>query len=340
MFLACTRRDQVHKQPMKERYLAAWRLQELRRQLRGMEALKLVVKFKADEHAHTRGLQLDCLERITGRSFPRELLIQVVEATLELQIPYWRVDQSTSLATVASKAIRKWPESFESSSQRMIQEISANAVLKHSLIIIPAIFTSQFTLVTPPEVQGSEDRIRYLALDLRTTPHDGVHNRELRRCAEGMTSLKSLFPNLQSCVVLMHLAHNTGSEPRLPIATDTLGRPTFVRSTLKCRNFKTFSTIITLEETFVNFISTFLRNGPGKRKYVRFIHGSRQNPSLKRIGPLVDMSVQKPIRSLLSMEQLTLEEDRFALEAKRIFQEAYWGKGGPLGDWNKNFREG
>lgn len=39
------------------------------------------------------------------------------------------------------------------------------------------------------------------------------------------------------------------------------------------------------------------------------------------------------------MEQLTLEEDWFALEAKRIFQDAYWGKDGPLGDWNKAFRE-
>lgn len=232
MFLACTRRDQVHQQPMKERYLAAWRLQELRRQLRGMEALKLVVKFRADEHAHIRALQPDCLERITGRSFPRELLIQVVEATIELQIPYWRVDYSTSLASVTSKAIRKWPESFGSNSQRMVQEISANAVLKHSLIIIPAIFTSQFTLVTPPEVQGSEDRIRYLALDLRTTPHDGAHDRKLRRFSQGMTSLKSLFPNLHSCVISMHLAQNTSSVQGLPVATDTLGRPIFVRSTL------------------------------------------------------------------------------------------------------------
>jgi hypothetical protein len=341
MWLACTRRDHIHKQTEKDRHLAAWRYQQDRRQLHSMQALKLVLKFKADKHARFLELRNDCLERITGLSFPRELLTQVLEANIESQVPYWRIDHSASLSKVADTAFSKWPEGFGGNLQCLVRDISARAILERSLIIIPAVFTLQFTLTTPPKVQGNEHHIRYLVLDLRTTPHDGAHNRELSRCSQSMASLKSLFQNLESCVILIHLVHNTGHITGPRVLTDALGRPTFVVSTLSYRNVKSIGNVITLEQTFIEFVATFLRQGPGKRNFVRFTHSSLQNPALKRIGPLVDMSSQEPISSRPSMESLTLEEDRFTVDAKRVFQEAYWGKGGRLrGDWNKAFREG
>lgn len=252
------------------------------------------------------------------------------------------MDQTTSLENAADKVFRKCPESFGSDSRRLIREIAVRAMPKQSLIIIPAVFTLQFTLTTPPEAQGIEHHIRYLALDLHTTPHDGAHNRELSRCSKSMASLKPLFPNLESCIMLIHLDHNTGSLAKLqPVPTDTLGRPAYATSTLSYRNLKTIGNVITLEETFVEFIATFLRQGPGERKFVRFTHGSLQNPWLKRIGPLADVRSRESIAGVLGLDALTLEEeDQFTIDAKRVFREAYWGKGGPLGDWNATFREG
>lgn len=300
-----------------------------------MGALKFVLKFRAGEHARARELQIGCLERISGPSFPRELLTLVVETTVGSQVPYWSIDQSISLANVADKAFRKWPESFGNDSRCLFREMSARAMLKHSLIIIPAIITAQLTITVPREIQGSESRIRRLALDLHTTPRDGAHNRELSRCSKSMASLEALFPNLESCVILIHLAHNTGHVDHAQIATDALGRPSYVVSTLNCRNLKTIGKIVTLGETFVEFIATLLRQGPGKRKFVRFTHSSLQCPSVKRIGPLADVSVPGP--DALTSEE---EEDQFTVDAKHAFREAYWGKGGPMGDWDAAFREG
>ncbi|KAM0702666.1 hypothetical protein Q7P35_010097 [Cladosporium inversicolor] len=308
-----------------------------------MEALKLVLKFRASEHARARELQRDCLERISGPSFPPELLTLVVETTVGSQVPYWRIDQSNSLADVANKAFRKWPENFGGDSRCLFREISARAMLKHSLIIIPATFTLQCTLTTPPEAQGSEHRIRRLALDLHTTPRDGAHNRELSRYSKSMASLKLLFPSLESCVIMIHLAHNTGHVDYAHITTNALGWPSYVVSNLNCRNLKSIGNVITLEETFVEFIANFLRHGPGKRKLVRFTHISLQCPSLKRIGPLADVRRRESIVGVLGLDALTSEEeeeDQFTVDAKHAFREAYWGKGGPMGDWDAAFREG
>lgn len=210
-------------------------------------------------------------------------------------------------------------------------------MLAHSLIVVPAIFTLQFTLVTPPEILNSGHPTRHLALDMFTQPRDGAHSRELNRGSQIMASLTTLFPNLESCVAMVHLSHNTFlAHPNLNGELDLLGS---ARECLRFRNIKKASNIITLEEMLVEFIAAYLKHGPGKRKFLRFAHSDCRNSSLKVNGPLVRVGVQEPVCGLLSTEELTTEEFQDNYDAKRILQEAYWAKDGPLGDWAVSFRE-
>lgn len=117
-----------------------------------MEALKLVLEYKANRYTHARGLQVDCIERISNPSFPQELRALVVQTTVRTQIPYCRVDQSIPLARVANKAFRKLPEHLEEEMRSLLKHTATRAMQMHSLIAIPAIFTLQFTLAASPEI--------------------------------------------------------------------------------------------------------------------------------------------------------------------------------------------
>lgn len=302
-----------------------------------MEALKLVLKFKADRYTYARALQVDCIERISNPSFPQELRALVVQTTVRTQIPYCRVDQSIPLARVANKAFRKLPEHLEEEMRSLLKHTATRAMQMHSLIAIPAIFTLQFTLAASPEIHECGHLIRYLALDLYTQPRDGAHSRELNRGSQSLASLKSLFPNLESCIVMVHLGHNTGLALSQHIH-DQPGRQDFASACLAFRNVIKANNIITLEDTLVRFIAAFLEGGPGKRKFVRFAHSNPQEPWLRIVGPLVRASRRVPSGSLLPTEEPTSEEGEDNSDAERVFKEAYWGMAGPLGDWAASFR--
>ena len=93
--------------------LVTWQAELALKNIHSMEALKLVLKSKADKYEDARALQVDCLKRIFNPSFPKELLTLVVEATVRTQISYCRIDQSISLPRVANTAFRKLPEHYE-----------------------------------------------------------------------------------------------------------------------------------------------------------------------------------------------------------------------------------
>lgn len=205
--------------------------------------------------------------------------------------------------------------------RNLIQQTSARAILQHSLIIMPATFTLQFSLVTPPDAQGSEHLIRHLVLDLETIPRDGTYNRELNRGSQSMASLSSLFPNLKSCTFEVHLAHIVQG------GTTVMGSAT---RALSYRNVKKISKIITLRKTLVEFIEAFLERGPGMRKFIRFAHSSFNGVTYKQIGKLVPVSSRKPAGTVPPSGAIAMVEHGLAAYAERIFQEAYsspYGRG-------------
>ena len=339
MFLDRNHKKYIRDDAERDRRWMAWQAELDARQRQSMEAMELVLKFNASKFANSRSLQENCLKRISSPSFPPELRVLVGEATVRSQLPYWRTDESTSLEQVTEKVFQEWPKTLGNDERSSLQQISARAMLTHSLIILPSIFTLQCTLETPPEIRKSEHLIRHLALDLFTQTRDGTYNRELNRASQGMASLKLLFPNLESCVVMVHLRHNF----HLVDYNLTNGRradlPGSARECLSLRNVKKASNIITLEQTLVEFIAAFLEHGPGKRKFVRFAHSDIRTPELKLIGPLARVKSQEPLCSVLTTQELTPEEGQENADAKRIFKAAYWPKGGPLGNWKVSFRE-
>ena len=196
----------------------------------------------------------------------------------------------------------------------LVQQISARAILQHSLITIPATFTLQFTLVTPLDVQGSEHLIRYLVFDLHTAPRDGAHNRELNRATKSMSSLRSLFPNLESCIFVVRLAHSGPGGQSLTHLTN---------ASLACRNIKKIGNIITLERTLVEFIGAFLGRGPGKHKFIRFVHSNSGHRDQVAKGSLVSVSSEKCPDAVPLPGTITEGEHRWATDAERIFRKAY-----------------
>ena len=321
----------------KERLLEKWQAELDIKSIRSTEAYKLVCKFKGDAYTPCQPLQEYCLKRIADPSFPEELRTLVFEATMKLHVPYVKTDQSISLTKVASQAFGKWPENIGDDAQRLLKLSSTRAVLTQSLIIIPANFTLQFSLITPSAVQGSGHLIRYLALDLHVAPRDGTCHKELNRGSQSMASLKQLFPKLESCVFMTHLDHDLGRGRGSSLMTDRHGQPSSVTASLDFRNVKNGGKVITLEESFIEFIGALCEQGPGKRKFIRFSHSDIHKPSTKMVGPLVRVNSKDKGTSsdLLPMQLLADEEDH----AERVFQKAYWGETGPTLDWWLSFRE-
>jgi hypothetical protein len=283
----------------------------------------------------------DCIKRISAISFPRELLVAVAEAAVASQILHLRLNQSISLAEVGQRAFRKWPEHLKSDVRSFLLQLAARAILEHSVIVIRAVFISsgtQFTVKTPPAIQGSEVNIRFLALDLCTVSRDAVPNPELGKAIHSMASLKPLFSNLDSFTLTIHFVHDT-QYGRSHLTTDRPGLPCSVKGTLSFRNLVAFATFITLETTIVGLFDTLLDFGPGKRKFIRFAHSEAHRPYRRLIGPLVRVSCHRLFTSLRAAEKLATEEDHSAADAERIFQQAYWGPLGPTGEVWTSFRE-
>jgi hypothetical protein len=71
------------------------------KQDRSCAALKLVLKFKFDEHSRTKANSEESFQRLMSASFPPELLSLAFEAVVKSQLPNLFIHQSTSLASVA-----------------------------------------------------------------------------------------------------------------------------------------------------------------------------------------------------------------------------------------------
>lgn len=198
-------------------------------------------------------------------------------------------------------------------------------------------------LRSSPCSSPSQRRLKYMSADASSATWRLTFTLNLatvltaESLTESLASLKSLFPNLESCVVMVHLGHNAGLALSRHI-NDQPGRQDFASACLAFRNVIKANNIITLEETLVRFIAAFLEGGPGKRKFVRFAHSNPQEPWLRIVGPLVRASRREPSGSLLRTEEPTSEEFEDNFDAESIFKEAYWGKTGPLGDWAASFR--
>jgi hypothetical protein len=280
------------------------------KQERSMEALKLIIKFKFDEHSRTKSNSDEAFRPLTKASLPPELLSLVFEAAVKAQIPRLLVDPWTFLATVAKAMCSQWPKNLGSDERSLLLQTTTRAILEHSLIKISATFTPQHEVIVPPTLQGSEDLLRYLVLEVQSMPRENASIGRLNQGTQSIGNLGLHFPNLEVCVVLLHIIHAKDKEA-------TSGSIERIRSTRSISRVNGAYKVATLEDSIIGFIDTFMERGPGKRKFVRISHqGNRSNPTCTYIGPMVRLGS-------FPRDAPSTGESSSTVNAKRIFDTAY-----------------
>lgn len=318
-----------HSNAQRDQQIVAWENKIAHRQNRRAKALILVLKHKADEFRHREDRIANVFNRLTDSSFPRELLLNVIEATVQRQwVSHWIATQPGSLENM-TRTLFLWPNNIPQSTRDFFQQQAVQALLKISIIAIPVGFTVQATFLTPPLLAGHEQHLRNLVLDLKTSPGDGKYNREMNKSIKSMPSLLSLFPRLKSCVFLLHF-RNTRNHPQMGF------HPRFFNDfVLDYKNLQPTSSsskweFVDFKDTILDFIANFTRSGPGQRKFIRFSNNcefrsdAKDSRSEIHVGPLVDVSYQvEASTAMASGEGATDTEDASVAHAVRIFELAY-----------------
>jgi hypothetical protein len=140
------------------------------RQERWLEAIKLVLEFKAKLHAQEDARVASVMNKIASR--PPEILLMIVEACVKPQLRQWSVQGSTD-STVLSRIATKcfsWPDGIVANMRDMLEVEASKALIKATIIKIPLVFTTQNTIEIPPMLRDRRNDLRHLALDLDTTP--------------------------------------------------------------------------------------------------------------------------------------------------------------------------
>lgn len=98
-----------------------------------------------------------------------------------------------------------------------------------------------------------------------------------------MAGLSLQFPNLEVCVLSLHILHKVLTPPTGPDPIDTargVHNVTRINGSYKITSF---------ENSLVELLRAFLERGPGRRKFVRFSHGLPAKHPLY-FGPMVGIS--------------------------------------------------
>lgn len=237
-----------------------------------------------------------------------------MEFTAKLQISCWTATQTDALESLTSDLFL-WPDSVSTDTRMSLQQVTAEALLKKSVIVIPVDFTKQNTFLISPVLGGNEQRLRQLVMDLRTTPRDGRYNRELNKSIKSMPSLVALFPRLAVYVFLLHLRSTEAPSLRRAPFDDEVLR----FSNLMQVEGSTTWAFVAFKDTLLEFITTFGRSGPGKRKLVRFSSNQcweGEGWSEVDIGPLVNISSQALSTGGRVVEEDTIRDAATASDAE------------------------
>lgn len=298
-----------------------------------------MLKFKRDKHARDKARIVEYLQHLTAPSIPSELLKLVVEAAVKSSIFFFSMDQSSSLESVAGTVFAKWPEDLQDNTRHLLQQETVDAILGLGLVKIIADYTSRYILPVPPALHGFENMLRYLLLDFRADPETAGVARDITRGGQDMGHLTLRFPRLEVCIILLHF-HRRMRTLVFPGRPGVIPVEAIPNSPVIYKPGPNMSVRVSRVEILVmEFIDAFLEEGPGKRKFLRISHGA-ENSSVKLLGPLTRVSKHKSSSSALLEEQTaTTRETRSTADAQRIFQEAFWGKAGPRGDWKASFCE-
>jgi hypothetical protein len=269
----------------------------------------------------------DTMNRLASPDFPPELLLQVVETAVVSQVGHWKVTSSHKLDALAA-SLFAWPGGVTDATRTLLQQIAETALLKRCIIRIQADLDERRPpryKILPALING-EIHVRHLVIDL-VIHASRVYSRELSVGADHIAMLSEAFPRLASCTFLLHIKCDSydvqgGSVESVEAAI--LGIPGWrVQGTVaRCM----------IEEGLVDFIATFAKFGPGRRKLIRFsrqkvyILLTKELCSAYGFRPLVRVdSPDVPSTAGAIEDSSANEETHSTINAKRILDEAFRG---------------
>jgi hypothetical protein len=208
------------------------------------------------------------MERIGGRDFPTELLMNIIDFRLRSTVGRWDIDVTPQTKAAAWKSGGlAWPEALSLRARQTIQQAIADVFPKSVVVGTPLHFLYDYPLsiprTFPSELHGSNSRVRNLVLNLDLSPPKkiGVLLEELRLATVGIERVVRSMPNLQTCVLIVQHERIIRSEEELTTEPHSLPpfrrRPTVGRKTLKIRAAR------------LDLIDAFAKRGPGERRFLR-----------------------------------------------------------------------
>jgi hypothetical protein len=297
----------------------------------------LVLKYRMDRSAREEAQRAEAFDRLMSPAFPPELLRQVVKKVVQHHACYWSAAGEDTLEMRGGR-IFQFPDSVAPPTRSLLQHLAKEDFLKLSIVRTPAFFTAEHTLQLPPSLDENSQHLhlRHLVLGLRTTPIHNGYNRELNKGITTMSSLPALFPRVEACVFLLHFK-NVRQNALVPF-----GRGFFNADMLRFTNARFDNASgkwerVDLEATILEFMLAFARDGPGKRKLLRFstnkdvfdMHGTSCDAG---VGPLVDVSGlvgatgagEAGEDAACDLEEGADHENSSPACAECVFKEAYW----------------
>jgi hypothetical protein len=268
------------------------------------------------------------MNRLARSDFPAELLLLVVEATVLTQVGHWNVTYSQKLDALAVSLFAR-PQGVTTATLGILQQAAETALLSRGIVRIPADLDYGLPLEydIPPALLGRENHVRHLVIDFEIVAdkHSGV----LSAAIDHMAMLAEAFPRLTVCVFLLQTEYNSYGMRHDSTKSVEAKLLALQGYTLTSQGI---ISECTLEDNLVDFIAAFARDGPGKRKLIRF---SRQRVSFlpstqtlpvprRKFRPLVRVSRLSSTTD--ATEDASVDEAMQSINnAKQILNEAFRG---------------
>jgi hypothetical protein len=322
-------------------------------QHRWSEAIKIVLNFRAGNHARRNARVASTMNRLVCPDIPSELRLPIVEAAVEPQIGHWKVTEDHDVHDLAASFFA-WPDSVPHSTRDVLERTAASALLRKCIISIPIsskIGDQPQAFRIPPALKGYENRVSRLVVDIAIfVATTGGANREqdLAIGVRDMDVLAKAFPRLAVCTFLLHVVYHarvthrdTGDGTDVTFEDFMLRFPQY-----RCQRGagqdegRRIWDRAPLEECLIDFIVAFTSRGPGRRKLIRF---SRELYRPHGIGgmclslfcdcnretrPLVSVSSPAILPAENTAEEDLSSEDKSLvfINAKRMLDKAYRGR--------------
>lgn len=263
----------------REQQIAAWKSELEHKQDHRQRAIKLVLKFKADEHARRELRVANVMHRLAESSFPAELRLVVTEHVLGSPLSPRKTIESDGLDMLTDKCF-SWPKNVDENDRKLLRQTAKKVLLDTCIVKLALIFVQPHVLMIPSSLAENTSNIRRLALELALKPRDGTYHRDLNRAIEGMPKLVEHFPRLKVCVITLLL--DDDGHVNLEFFANIMSE---YRNIVRDKDGAKW-VYVPLERNLVELIASFIRCGPGSSKLLRLSRHTGSSP-YKRSGPLL-----------------------------------------------------